>query len=288
MFKTGTTSYIYPDKILPNIKKLKGKVDDIELLLFERDPFKELSVADIKAMIKISNDFNLSYTVHLPLELDIANDDKNVRDTSISEICSIIKTLSIINPYAYIMHLKRNPDTSETTQGKPIKMSFPRKRESKDYVDNGFPIRALGNDRQEENWVFQQAAKDSLTRILKLTGIKPEKICIENTNYSLKYIYPVIEVLGLSVCLDIGHLINQKEDIKANLNAYINKIKVIHLCGIDEDGRHLSLKTMPNDMCGKIVKDIKESGFNGVLTLEVFSEKEYSESRNILDKEVVI
>ena len=33
--RLGTTSYIYPGEILFNVKKLKSKVDDIELLMFE-------------------------------------------------------------------------------------------------------------------------------------------------------------------------------------------------------------------------------------------------------------
>ncbi len=38
-FRVGSTSYVYPDDILPNVEQLaaKGDVDDIELILFEVD-----------------------------------------------------------------------------------------------------------------------------------------------------------------------------------------------------------------------------------------------------------
>ena len=36
-FRLGSTSYVYPDDILPNVQRLAqaGDVDDIELVLFE-------------------------------------------------------------------------------------------------------------------------------------------------------------------------------------------------------------------------------------------------------------
>ena len=36
-FRLGTSSYIIPDDILPNVRYLAGKVRDIELVLFEVD-----------------------------------------------------------------------------------------------------------------------------------------------------------------------------------------------------------------------------------------------------------
>ena len=36
-FRLGTTSYIIPDDILPNVTMLAPSIDDIELILFESD-----------------------------------------------------------------------------------------------------------------------------------------------------------------------------------------------------------------------------------------------------------
>ena len=38
-FRLGTTSYIIPADILPNVRYLADKVDDIELVLFEADDY---------------------------------------------------------------------------------------------------------------------------------------------------------------------------------------------------------------------------------------------------------
>ena len=36
-FRLGTPSYVYPAGVLPNVSALAGRVDDIELVLFESD-----------------------------------------------------------------------------------------------------------------------------------------------------------------------------------------------------------------------------------------------------------
>ena len=38
-FRLGSTSYVYPDDILPNVGKLATVVDDIELVLFKADDY---------------------------------------------------------------------------------------------------------------------------------------------------------------------------------------------------------------------------------------------------------
>lgn len=45
-FRFGTTSYIIPDEIIPNVEFLKDRVDDIELVLFESDEFSNLPGRD--------------------------------------------------------------------------------------------------------------------------------------------------------------------------------------------------------------------------------------------------
>ena len=39
MFRIGTTSYIIPADILPNVEYLAPQVDDVELVLFETDEY---------------------------------------------------------------------------------------------------------------------------------------------------------------------------------------------------------------------------------------------------------
>jgi hypothetical protein len=41
-FRLGTSSYIIPDEILPNIQYLKDLVDDVEIVLFESDEYSNI------------------------------------------------------------------------------------------------------------------------------------------------------------------------------------------------------------------------------------------------------
>ena len=52
-FRLGTTSYIWPDDILPNVRQLAPLVDDIELVLFESDEYgSNLPDKDVIAELK--------------------------------------------------------------------------------------------------------------------------------------------------------------------------------------------------------------------------------------------
>jgi hypothetical protein len=44
--QVGTTSYIYPDDIIPNVRKLLNLVDEIELVLIECKNYSNLPSAD--------------------------------------------------------------------------------------------------------------------------------------------------------------------------------------------------------------------------------------------------
>jgi sugar phosphate isomerase/epimerase len=101
-FRLGTSSYIIPDDILPNVRFLAGRVDDIELILFESDEMSnipdEATVAELK---QLADDNGLTYTVHLPLDphAHIVHFHKPVEpltewadacDRSLGELCAIV------------------------------------------------------------------------------------------------------------------------------------------------------------------------------------------------------
>ena len=75
-FRIGTTSYIIPDEIIPNVRYLAGLVDDIELVLFEVDdgPNNLPDAAAIKELQSLAARHQLTYTVHLPLDLQLAGE----------------------------------------------------------------------------------------------------------------------------------------------------------------------------------------------------------------------
>jgi hypothetical protein len=64
-FKLATTSFIYPDDYIPNVKMLGPFVDEIELLLFESNAIESFfSASIIDKLQRLATDLNLSYNSH--------------------------------------------------------------------------------------------------------------------------------------------------------------------------------------------------------------------------------
>src|SRR5210317_1315717 len=75
-FKICTTSFIYPDHYIPNVRMLGPYMDEIELLLFESLGSEVLpSRAVISELCRLAGDFDLSYNVHLPTDISISDRD---------------------------------------------------------------------------------------------------------------------------------------------------------------------------------------------------------------------
>src|SRR5512146_1614268 len=105
-FRLGTTSYIIPADILPNARYLAGKVRDIELILFEVDdgPNNLPSQEVIDELSQIASQHDLTYTVHLPLDLKLGEDGSE-RDQSLVKAQRVIDCTRELKPWAYVLHL---------------------------------------------------------------------------------------------------------------------------------------------------------------------------------------
>ncbi len=75
-FRLGTTSFIYRDDVLPNVRQLAARVDDVEIVIYEyneQNPLPDGRVLAELQRVAAAND--LTYTVHLPLDLALAAPD---------------------------------------------------------------------------------------------------------------------------------------------------------------------------------------------------------------------
>ena len=99
-FRLGTTSYILPDDILPNARYLAGKVSDIELILFEVDdgPNNLPSPHVIDELVNIAGEHDLTYTVHLPLDLKLGEDGSEY-DQSLVKAKRVIECTRGLDPW---------------------------------------------------------------------------------------------------------------------------------------------------------------------------------------------
>jgi len=238
MFKIGTTSYIYPADILVNVKKLAGRVRDIELVLFE---FEEASnfpdKAVIDELVDVSDRYGISYTIHLPLDLALAGEKPDIE-----KAIRVIGLTRRLNPEGYIVHLDGGGQRDVSAR---LETS----------VDS---LKALAG------------AVDSCSLL-----------CVENLeSQSQEFTDSVLDAMPVSTCADVGHLWKRGEDPAPVLAKRLDRTRIVHLHGLQgRDHRSLSFAE-PIDL--DPVVEFLLLNYQGILTLEVFSEIDFNESLEAL------
>lgn len=251
-FRIGTTSFILPQDILSNVRFLAGKVQDVELLIFEVDDRRSplLSAEAVTELADLAQKHGLSYTVHLPMDLRLAANDERGRE-SLELARRVMKRMHPLHPWAYIIHL-------EGGHRDPLRT-----------IDPDFPARL-------------ETSLRALKSLAKLAG-GSEYLALENMqgrppdNYA-----PILQILPVSLCLDVGHLWLEKQSPGPFLKEKGDRIRVVHLHGVDASGRdHQSLARVPPEKVDPVARWLL-SAFSGVLTLEVFGLRDFSGSMEAL------
>ena len=251
-FRLGTTSYIIPDDILPNAHYLAGKVRDIELILFEVDdgPNNLPSPEVIHELSRIAQQHDLTYTVHLPLDLKLGEDGSE-QDQSLVKAKRVIDCTRDLDPWAYVLHL----------DGRSVRTS----------TDTGLVRR------------WQDQSVRALELVAKWVG-GAEKLAVENLEtYPLDFIQPVLDRIPVSRCVDIGHLWLDDHDPIPYLQAALPRTRVIHIHGIAERD-HRSLAFMPQEKVSQVWDELNRANYEGILTLEIFSEEDFLSSLEVIEK----
>ncbi len=251
-FRLGTTSYIIPADILPNVRYLAGKVRDIELILFEVDdgPNNLPSADVIDKLLDLAAQHDLTYTVHLPLDLKLG-EDSSERDQSLVKAERVIECTRGLNPWAYVLHL------------------------------DGRAVRTSTDTKLIQRW--QDQSIRALEIVSEWAG-SPERLAVENLEtYPLDFIQPELERIPVSRCVDIGHLWLDGHDPIPYLQAAMPRTRVIHMHGIAERD-HKSLAFMPQENVRAVWEELLRTNYTGVLTLEVFSEEDFISSLEVIER----
>ncbi len=251
-FRLGTTSYIIPDDILPNVHYLAGKVRDIELILFEVDdgPNNLPSPEVIDELSRIASQNDLTYTVHLPLDLKLGEGGSE-QDQSLVKAKRVIDCTCRLDPWAYVLHL------------------------------DGKSVRTLSDSDTIKRW------QDQSVRALEIVSGwagGAEKLAVENLEtYPLDFIQPVVDRIPVSRCVDIGHLWLDGHDPIPYLQSALPRTRVIHIHGMAERD-HRSLACMPQEKVRAVWSELIRAKYDGVLTLEIFSEEDFISSLEVIEK----
>ena len=253
----GCTSYVWPAEILPNVRRLGPLVDDVELVLFEVDGYSNLpDTATVAELNALAGTHDLTYTVHLPLDLTLA------RPHSLEMAEKVIACTRDLEPWAYVLHLDgRQPVAcrAESVEGNPSPATLARWRQDACRVLEEVAVRAGG-----AQW-----------------------LCVENLeNYAPEHFLPLLERVPVGLCVDIGHLWLTGRDPLPLLDSYLSRTRVIHLHGCAECGLeardHESLLHMGVERVAPILDLLSARRYNGVLTLEVFGQEDFYSSRNLV------
>jgi len=248
-FRLGTTSYIWPDDILPNVVQLAPLVDDVELVLFESDEYGsnlpgEAVMAELRGLAQAHD---LTYTVHLPLDLRLA-EDNSLRHPSLEKARLVIERTRMLDPFAYVVHL----------DGKTI--------------EHCVDANALAR--------WQSQAARSLEHVVGWAG-DARRVCVENLeNYDPAALTLALESIPVSRCVDVGHFWLRGRDPLPHLREWQARTRVVHLHGVGERD-HQSLALIPPDALDPVVAHLLDN-MRGVVTLEVFGVDDFFSSQSAL------
>ncbi|HDL07956.1 MAG TPA: sugar phosphate isomerase/epimerase [Desulfobacteraceae bacterium] len=247
-FRLGTTSFIYPDNYIPNVKMLGPYIDEIELLFLESGAKESLpSKHEIDELSRLSREFEITYNVHLPVDIFMGDNNFLTRNYAVETVKKVMDLCEPLAPSTYTLHLSIDEKTAKTG-----------------CLDE-----------------WQKLLYKGMEKLIS-AGIKSEAVSIENLNYSIDWVERIIDDFNLSVCIDIGHLILYGFDLETVFNKYLDKTTIIHLHGVENGRDHISLDRISEDFIPPLMGILKR--FTGVVSLEVFSYNHLDLSLKFLEK----
>jgi sugar phosphate isomerase/epimerase len=243
-FKLSTTSYIYPDHILPNVTMLAPFLDEIELVLFEsegEDNFPD--EAQIKGLMELSLLDRIGFNIHLPIDVSLGDESEKVRAKGVSIVRRMIQKTLCLNPSFYVLHLDLlSPHFSKGGAGKFVE------------------------ETDIETW--RRRLLRSVEEMAQ-HGVELNRIAVETLGYPFKWIEDIVEESGFSTCLDIGHVLISGQDLGFYLDKYLPRTSIIHLHGFQKGIDHLAIDRLPGPALKLILSHLRD--YHGIVSLEVFS-----------------
>ena len=259
-FKLGTTSFIFPDHIIPNIKKMGPFFDEIELLIFESQPSDVLpSRNDIKELLTLSQKLDLTYNIHLPVDISLTHNSLEKREKAKDTLLKVLELFSPLNPTTHTLHLEFPPDIKSDIK--------------------------TGNNNQNKLKKWEANTRQSLGEFVSELS-NPGIISIETLDVPFSYIETLVDDFKLSVCLDAGHQIKYGHNLLETYEKHKSRTPVIHLHGVDFSSPdikdHTSLDKLPKKHLGQLQTILEK--FTGVVSLEVFNLENLNRSLAVLSR----
>lgn len=248
-FRLATTSYIYPDKIIPNVTLLAPFFDEIELVLFESEALDNLpSEWEINTLVDLSIHQDIRFNVHLPIDIFLGEKSDMVRSKGTSVVKRMIEKTLSLNPSTYTLH---------------------------------FDLRNKNGENEMDIETWEARIIRSIKEIMEC-GIEPNRISVETLGYPFEWIEDIIRRFGLSICLDIGHILMHGQDLGLYLKRYLPHASIIHLHGFQNGIDHLGIDRLPEPTLKFVLSYLGD--YKGTVSLEVFSINDLMRSLIILEE----
>lgn len=247
-FKICTTSFIYPDHYIPNVKMLGPYMDEIELLLFESTAPDALPCRSVITELgRLAAELDLSYNVHLPTDISISDLDTERQRDAVETLLRVIERVQPLGPSGLILHV---------------------------------PC-ADGSLKDDKIKSWQNRVYNNLEKILSVVE-NNNLIAIETLDYPLELLEDIIVDLDVAICLDLGHLMVYDYDVLEVYSKYASVTSVLHLHGVENRCDHTTLERLS----AKSFEPIRQvlAKFTGVVSIEVFSFENLDSSLKYLER----
>lgn len=245
----GGTSWVVRGSHGDNLRVLAADVSDMELVLFDTPEASNIPTPDeIGRLSALCRELGMTCTVHLAQDI-CASADMKERTEAEDSALRLMELCAPLDPFAWIVHFcgeRRGPLPSSDM----------------------------------ERW--RDLTRRSAGRLA--AGVKNrDRICVETLDFDFDLIFGVVKGAGLSVCLDVGHLVKYGYDVRARITKYMAAARVVHIHGVRPDGEdHVDLSYLDRGIF-KFLMNAADDGRERVATLEVF-EGDYGRSLGALKK----
>ena len=258
-FKISTSSMVFEEGLLENVRYLADLFDHIEIVLFHTPELNNLPTGqELEELTEMAEQKKISYSVHLPASLEIAAEDEKRREESIRSAFDIITLMLECRPRNYILHI---PLTTPTLA----------------FIPGGYVYEA--DQDKFMDWTLRAMA--SLQSLQQMTGLG-DGILVENINYSPSFLEPLWSSNLCQLCLDLGHLMLGGESILDRLKKYTQVTQEIHLHGVKDNHEHQALSVVPMHRVKRWLNYLDSIQYSGVINFEVFTPDDLEASVSIL------
>jgi sugar phosphate isomerase/epimerase len=243
-WRLGATSCVLPADIMTNVRALAPLVDDVQLLFFE------------SAALSL-----------LPQPVDV----QELRDLAEEHDLSYTVHLPTDLALGAASRMERQEGIAEILR--LMEQLTPLGPQSFDLHLVREP------DLPEAAWLDNLAA--SLRELAGALGEEKRLVAVENIEYPYGLVAPLVAEYGFSVCLDFGHLVHYGHDLEEGLGL-LPRVRHLHYHGVQAGRDHQALTDA--EQAWMLGKRLAEAGYDGVVTLEMYSLEKLKGSLALLDE----